>query len=200
MATTEQKPRIYGIMAEFLNPQELYDAVKASKDEGYSKLDAYMPYPVEEICHEVSDHKKSLVSRLVLIGGVSGCLFGFFFQSWTMGSFGKEFQDLTYAVTGGYSGYPFNIGGRPYFSWPAFIPVAFELTILLGAFSAVFGMFALNRLPEPYHPVFNVESFKRATTDRFFLLLESEDEKFDEAGTRSFLESLGPQEVNDVDW
>lgn len=199
MANTVKKPRIHGIMAEFLNPQELFDAVKASKDEGYSKLDAYMPYPVEEICHEVCDHKKSLVSRLVLIGGITGCTFGFCFQMWAMGGFGSEFQDLTHQISG-YSGYPFNIGGRSYMSWPAFIPVSFELTILFGAFSAVFGMFALNRLPEPYHPVFNVESFSRATTDRFFLVLESEDELFDEEKTRSFLESLGPQEINDVDW
>lgn len=200
MAITKVKPPTYGLMAEFLSPQELFDAVKASKDEGYSKLDAYMPYPVEEISHEVCDHKKSLVSRIVLIGGMSGCIFGFLFQAWSMGSFGQEFQDLTYQLTGGYSGYPFNIGGRPYFSWPAYIPVAFESTILLGAISAVVGMFALNGLPQPYHPVFNVESFERASTDRFFLVLESEDEKFDQASTRSFLEGLGPQEVTDVDW
>jgi len=158
-----------------------------------------MPHPGEESWHEGSNHKKPVVSWRVLNGGLGGCLFGFFFQAWLMGAFGKEFQEFTYALIG-YSGYPFNIGGRPYFSWPAFIPVAFELSILLGAFSAVFGMFALNGLPQPYHPVFNVESFERATTDRFFLVLESEDEKFDQAGTRTFLEGLGPQEVNHVDW
>ncbi|MEM6796233.1 MAG: DUF3341 domain-containing protein [Acidobacteriota bacterium] len=196
---TLDKPRIYGLMAEFLTPQELYDAVKASKEEGYDDLDAYMPYPVEDICHEVSNHKKSLVSRLVLVGGITGCTFGMLFQIWAMGGFGKEFQDLTYAAIG-YSGYPFNIGGRAYASWPAFIPVAFELTILLGAFSAVFGMFALNRLPQPYHPVFNVPSFVRATDDRFFLVIESTDVNFDEDDTRKFLNGLGPVEVNDVDW
>ena len=92
MATTKNKPPTYGLMAEFLTPQELYDAVKASKDEGYDKLDAFMPYPVEEISHEVCNHEKSLVSRLVLVGGLAGCIGGFLFQAWTMGSFGEDFQ------------------------------------------------------------------------------------------------------------
>lgn len=200
--TTIEKPPIYGLMAEFLNPQELYEAVKKVKAEGYEKLDAFMPYPVEEISHEVCDHQKSKVSLIVLIGGLTGCLFGFFFQCWTMGVdawWMAPIQTLTYEVFG-YSGYPFNIGGRPYFSWPAFIPVSFELTILFGAFSAVIGMFALNGLPQPYHPVFNVPSFERASVDRFFLVIESEDPKFETGATRDLMAGLGAQEVTDVDW
>lgn len=195
---SETKAPIYGQMAEFLNPQQLYDAVVAARAAGYHHLDAYMPYPVEEISHEVAHHKKSKVSLIVLCGGLTGGLTGIMFQSWAMGAF-PWLQKLTYAIFG-VTGYPFNIGGRPYFSWPAFIPVTFELTILFSAFSAVIGMLALNGLPAPYHPVFNVKAFERATVDRFFLVIESEDEKFDLQKTRSFLQGLGPQEVTDVDW
>lgn len=199
MASTHEKQApIYGIMAEFLNPQELLDAVKQTRAAGYAKLDAYMPYPVESISHEVSDHKKSPVSKIVLCGGLTGALTGITFQGWAMGAF-PLLQDLTYKLFG-YSGYAFNIGGRDYFSWPAFIPVTFELTILFSAFSAVIGMFAVNGLPAPYHPVFNVKSFERASVDRFFLVIESEDPKFDQQSTTTFLEGLHPQEVTAVPW
>jgi hypothetical protein len=195
---TPSKNAIYGLMAEFLNPQQLLDAVKRVNAEGYEKVDAFTPYPVEAINHEVCHHKKSVVSKIVLCGGLTGGTFGFLFQSWAMGAFGWA-QDLTYAISG-QSGYAFNIGGRDYFSWPAFIPVTFELTILFSAFSAVIGMFVVNGLPAPYHPVFNVDRFERATVDRFFLVIESEDPKFDAARTRSFLEGLAPQDVSDVAW
>lgn len=196
---TPPKPAIYGLMAEFLNPQQLLDALKKVHAEGYEKLDAYTPYPVEEINHEVCHHKKSVVSKIVLCGGLTGAAFGFLFQCWAMGSLGP-LQDIGYKIFG-YAGYAFNIGGRPYFSWPAFIPVTFELTILFSAFSAVIGMFAVNGLPAPYHPVFNVDRFERATVDRFFLVIESADPKFDTARTRTFLEGLHPQgDVSEVAW
>ena len=115
-------------------------------------------------------------------GGLTGALVGFGLQLWISSS-----------------AYPLNIGGRPYNSWPAFIPVTFELTILLAAFAAVVGMFSLNKLPEPYHPVFNVPSFERATQDRCFLLIEAKDPKFDKEETRAFLEGLGPEEVSHVE-
>lgn len=199
MATaTTQKHPLYGLMAEFTTPQALFDAIVKAKEEGYEKLDAHLPYPVEEICHEVSNHKRSKVSMIVFIGGLTGACFGFLFQSWAMGAI-PWLQDLTHQIFQ-YQGYPFNIGGRPYLSWPAFIPVTFELTILFGAFAAVIGMFALNGLPSPYHPVFNVERFARHSVDRFFLVLESEDPKFDTAATRAFLESQGADAVMDVDW
>lgn len=196
---TPPRHAIFGLMAEFLNPQELLDALKKVHAEGYEQLDAYTPYPVEEINHEVCHHKKSVVSKIVLCGGLTGATFGFLFQCWAMGSLGP-LQDIGYKLFG-YAGYAFNIGGRPYFSWPAFIPVTFELTILFSAFSAVIGMFAVNGLPAPYHPVFNVDRFERATVDRFFLVIESADPKFDTARTRAFLEGLHPQgDVAEVAW
>lgn len=198
MATKTQKHPLFGLMAEFETPQALYDAVKASHEEGYSELDAHTPFPVEEICHEVAQHKRSKVSAIVFVGGLVGALTGLFLQAWTMGSF-PWLQELTHELIG-YQGYPFNIGGRPLFSWPAFIPVTFELTILFGAFSAVIGMFLLNGLPAPYHPVFNVERFERASVDRYFLVIESEDPKFETDSTRAFLEGLGPDAVMDVEW
>ncbi len=181
MATSEEKSQ-YGLLASFVTPQELLDAVRQAKAGGYRKMDAFTPYPVEPISEEIEDHKKSKVPLLVLIGGLTGAAVGFGLQYWTS------------AVD-----YPINIGGRPLNSWPAFIPATFELTILFAAFAAVVGMFALNKLPQPYHPVFNVESFERATQDRCFLLIEAEDPQFDPQETRAFLETLGPEEVSDVE-
>ncbi len=177
------KTPTYGLLARFVTPQELLDAVLGAKAAGYSSMDAFTPYPVEAVSEEIENHQKSKVPLLVLIGGVTGALTGFGFQQWIS-----------------HVGYPLNIGGRPFNSWPAFVPATFELTILFAAFAAVVGMFALNRLPEPYHPLFNVESFERATQDRCFLLIEAEDPEFDQQQTREFLETLGPEEVNDVDW
>ena len=172
----------YGLMAEFLTPQALLDAVQRVKSEGFQKIDAFTPYPVEPVSEEIEDHKKSKVSLLVLLGGLTGAAVGFGFQLWISSA-----------------AYPLNIGGRPLNSWPAFIPATFELTILFAALSAVVGMFALNKLPEPYHPVFNVPNFERASQDRCFLLIEAADPKYDAEETRSLLESLGPEEVHDVE-
>ena len=174
---------LYGHMAQFATAQELLDAVHATQAEGYDALDAFTPYPVEAVSEAIEHHRRSKVPLLVLIGGITGCLFGFGMQWYTA------------AVD-----YPVNIGGRPLLSWPAFVPVTFETTILFAAFTAVIGMFALNRLPEPYHPVFNVAAFERASQDRCFLLVESRDPKFDATATRSFLEGLsGVEEVHDVE-
>lgn len=178
-----EKAGIYGLMAEFISPQALLDASLAAKREGYSVMDAFTPFPIEEVSEEIENHQPSKVPLVVLIGGLTGTAFGFGLQWWVS------------AVD-----YPLNIGGRPLFSWPAFIPVAFEATILFAAFSAVIGMIALNRLPEPYHPVFNVEGFERALQDRYFLLVESRDPEFDPEETRGFLAGLGPKEVHAVDW
>ena len=177
------KTGTYGLLAQFVTAQELLDAVLSAKSDGYSVMDAFTPYPVEPISEEIENHRKSKVPLLVLIGGLTGALCGFGLQLWVSSA-----------------AYPLNIGGRPLNSWPAFIPAAFEMTILFAAFSAVVGMFALNKLPEPYHPLFNVESFERATQDRCFLLIEAVDPKFDQQATRAFLEGLGPEEVHDVDW
>ena len=182
MATKPGSAGTYGLLARFVTPQALLDAVRQAKARGYRKMDAFTPYPVEPISEEIEDHKKSKVSLLVLLGGLTGAAVGFGFQLWVSSA-----------------AYPLNVGGRPLNSWPAFIPATFEMTILFAAFAAVVGMFALNKLPQPYHPVFNVPSFERASQDRCFLLIEAEDPSFDPAETRAFLESLGPEEVSDVD-
>jgi len=172
---------LHGLMAEFTSPDTLAAAIEKVQAEGYAELDAYTPYPIEHVNELIAHHKRSKVPLLVLLGGIAGCLGGFGLQTWTS------------AID-----YPLNVGGRPLFSWPAFIPVTFETTILFAAFAAVFGMVLLNRLPEPYHPVFNVEAFERASVDRFFLLVEAADERFDREATRELLEGLGAHEVHDV--
>ncbi len=177
------KSGTYGLLAQFVTAQDLLDAVRSAKGDGYGVMDAFTPYPVEPVSEEIENHRKSKVPLLVLIGGLTGAAAGFGLQLWVSSA-----------------AYPLNIGGRPLNSWPAFIPAAFEMTILFAAFTAVVGMFALNKLPEPYHPLFNVESFERATQDRCFLLIEAADPKFDQQATRAFLEGLGPEEVHDVDW
>ena len=181
MAETGPGAGLYGYLAEFKDAQSLLDAVHATQAEGYDALDAFTPYPVEPVSEAIEHHRRSKVPLLVLLGGTAGALFGFGLQWYTA------------AVD-----YPLNVGGRPLLSWPAFIPVTFETTILFAAFAAVFGMFALNRLPEPYHPVFNVAAFERASQDRCFLLVEAKDPKFDAVATRAFLEGLGAEEVHDV--
>jgi hypothetical protein len=175
-------PPVYGLLAEFRSPQALLDAVDKAQAEGYSRMDAFTPYPVEAVSEAIEHHKRSRVPLLVLCGGLTGACVGFGLQLWAAST-----------------AYPMNIGGRPLNSWPAFIPVTFELTVLFAAFSAVFGMIILNRLPQPYHPVFNVERFERATQDGFFLLLEAEDPRFDLPATRAFLQGLGADEVHDVE-
>jgi len=174
---------VYGLMAEFYAPQQLLEAVEKTQAAGYAALDAYTPFPVEAISEAIAHHKKSKVPLLVLIGGLTGAAVAYALQYWSS------------AIA-----YPMNIGNRPLHSWPAFIPPTFELTVLFASFAAVFGMFILNKLPEPYHPVFNVPAFERASIDRCFLVIESQDPKFDVQGTRVFLEGLGANEVTDVAW
>jgi Alternative complex III, ActD subunit len=168
-------------MAEFESPTALVAAAHRTREDGYRKFDAYTPFPIEEL-HEAIDATHTGVPLLVLLGGIVGGFSGFGLEYWVS------------AVA-----YPLNIGGRPYDSWPAFIPITFELTVLFASLTAVFGMLALNRLPKPYHPVFNAPRFELASRDRFFLCIESADPKFDVAATRRFLESLGPREVTDVE-
>ena len=170
---------LYGLMAEFTKPSELIAATRKAKAAGYRKMDAYSPYPVEEVSEELLHNDK--LPLLVLCGGVAGLLFGLALQYWIS------------AVD-----YPMNIGGRPAASWPAFVPPAFETTILFAALAAVFGMIGMNGLPRPYHPAFNVERFSLASRDRFFLCIEASDPKFDRAETEKFLSSLNPHVVSEV--
>jgi len=172
---------VHGILAEFKSPYAVVAAAKRVHDAGYTKVDAYSPYPIEELA-EALGHHHSWLPLLVLLGGITGCLAGYALQFWS----------ATIA-------YPMNIGGRPIHSWPAFIVPTFETTILFAAGTAVLGMLALNGLPEPYHPVFNVPQFARASKDRFFIVIEARDPKFDADRTWSFLTSLGPRSVSEVD-
>jgi hypothetical protein len=174
------KPPIYGLIAEFDNANALVAGARAAREAGYQKMDAYSPFPLEELS-EALGIRHTRLPLLVLIGGLVGAVGGYLLQYWT-------------AVID----YPLNIGGRPQHSWPAFIPVTFELTILVAALTAVLGMLALNGLPMPYHPVFNVPRFALATRDRFFLCIEATDAKYDRHGTEEFLRSLSPREVSEV--
>ena len=168
---------IYGLMAEFESPGGLVAAARAAHEQGYRKLDAYSPFPIEEL-HEALGKHHTRLPLIVLIGGIVGGLAGYGLQYWTS-----------------VIAYPLNIGGKPLHSWPAFIPVTFEMTILGAALSAVLGMLALNGLPQPYHPVFNVPRFALASRNRFFLVIQAEDKKFGLETTREFLQSLEPREV-----
>jgi hypothetical protein len=171
---------VYGVLAEFDDPNALVAATARAYREGYRRMDAYSPFPIEEL-HEALGGHHTRLPLIVLIGGIFGGLGGYALQYWTQ------------AIA-----YPINVGGRPYHSWPAFIPVTFECTILAAALSAVLGMIALNGLPMPYHPVFNVPRFALASRNRFFLCIEAADPKFDVERTRRFLETLEPREVTTV--
>ncbi len=177
----KKAPDIYGIMAEFDTPKAIVAAARQAYEAGYRKMDAYTPFPIEELAEAIGFHKNRL-PLLVLIGGLIGCIGGYLLQYY-----------LSVIA------YPINVGGRPLHSWPAFIPPTFETTVLIAAFFAVFGMLALNGLPQPYHPVFNVPRFELASRTHFFLCIEASDPKFDLVQTRRFLESLGASEVTDVE-
>src|SRR6185436_262583 len=167
---------VYGLMAEFETPNALVAATERAHREGYRRMDAYSPFPIEELHEALGAHHTRLPLSVLI-----GCIGGYSLQYWVS----------TMA-------YPINVGGKPLHSWPAFIPITFECTILVAALSAVLGMLALNGLPMPYHPVFNVSRFALASRNRFFLCIESRDAKFDTEGTRTFLETLGAREVSTV--
>lgn len=170
-------PRVWGMLAEFERPDELLVAARRAREAGYRRMDAYTPFPI----HGLSDAlglRPSKLPLIVLVGGLIGCVTALAMQ-W--------FSSTVH--------YPMNVGGRPFASWPAFIPITFELTVLFASGAAVFGMLGMNGLPMPYHPVFNAPRFAFASRDRFFLGVEARDAKFDLAETRAFLESLGAREI-----
>jgi hypothetical protein len=172
---------LYGVMGEFETPEQLVAAAKKARAAGYKHVDAYTPFPIEGLAEAIGFHWTA-VPLLTLIGGIGGGLTGFGLQYWCA------------AIT-----YPQNIGGRPLNSWVAFIPITFELTVLGASLVSAIGMLALNRLPQPYHPVFNVDRFSaHASTDRFYLVIEARDPKFDLAGSARFLQEVSAQHVTEV--
>jgi hypothetical protein len=177
-----RRPGLYGLMAEFREPTELVAAVARLREAGYTRIDAFTPMPIEGLAELIGFRERRL-PLVVLAGGLVGAVAGYGLQYWV-------------SVVD----YPINVGGRPLHSWPAFIPVTFELTILCAALAAVLGLLALNGLPMPYHPVFNAPRFAFASRDRFFLLVEASDPLFDRRGTRALLASLGPREVVEVEY
>ena len=181
MSHEETAPTLYGLMAEFDTPGALVAAAEKARLAGYRKLDAYSPIPIEEL-NEALALPRTRLPKLVFIGGLLGGI----------GGFALEYFSAAIA-------YPMNIGGRPFNSWPQFIPVMFETTVLGAALTCFVGMWALNRLPQPYHPVFNVAAFARASTDRFFLVIETADPAFKVDDTRRILQGLHPVGVSDVE-
>jgi hypothetical protein len=173
-------PEIHGAMAEFDTPEELLEACHQAYSAGYRKMDAYAPLPVEGLAEAIG-FKRNKVAFCVLIAGICGVIGGFGLLEW-----------ITVIA------YPHNVGGRPLNSWPAYIPITFECMILLSALTALVSMLAMNGLPKPYHPVFNVPAFERASIDRFFLCIESRDPNFRTEDTLEFLRSLGGREVSVV--
>jgi hypothetical protein len=174
-------PPLYGIMAEFEGPNELVQAARRTYEAGYRRINGYSPYPIEELSEAIGFTHTSL-PLIVFIGGVLGGIGGFLMQYWIE-----------------VINYPINVGGKPYNSWPAFIPITFECTVLAAAFSAVLGMLILNKLPQPYHPVFNAPNFALATRDRFFLVVEANDVKYNHDAVVELFKSLNALEINDVE-
>ncbi len=168
-----QKQELFGVLAEFESPRTLFHGCEKIRDAGYKRWDAYSPFPVHNL-EKAMGIPASKVPWIVLAGGLTGASLGFFMQWWIS------------AVD-----YPLIIAGKPLVSWPAFIPVTFELMVLFSALGAVFGMLALNRLPQPYHPLFQSKNFERVTDDKFFVAIESRDPQFDATSTAEFLESVG---------
>lgn len=178
----ELKTGLYGLAAEFDTPDDIIEATKQVKRAGYSRIDAFSPYPVEELS-ELIIKRPTRLPWLIFLGGVVGCIGGYLLQYWTQ------------AIE-----YPLNVGGRPYNSWVSFLPVTFECTILLASLTAVFGMLFLNGFPQPYHPIFNVPRFDLASRNRFFLLIEAADPKFNRTDTSGLLNRLNAREVTDVEY
>lgn len=164
---------MHGLMAEFLSADQILIATRRARQAGYRDMDAYAPYPVRGLAEELG-MRGTKIPTLVLVAGLIGGGVGFFMQFFSM------------AID-----YPLNVGGRPLNSWPVFIPITFEVLVLVASFSAVLGMFYLSGLPKPYHPVFNVPQFVRASQDRFFLCIEATDPQFDAGATARFLAALG---------
>ena len=176
----EPASTLHGVMAEFDSGQACVDAARRVASEGFTRFEAYTPVPLEEL-NDIIHVKRSRLSLATLIGGLTGMATGFALQYWAS-----------------VIEYPLNVGGRPYASWPSFVVPSYELTILFSALTATFFMIIANGLPQPYHPVFNVPRFSMASSDKFFIVVETSDPKFDATGTAAFLEGVGAKGVYEV--
>lgn len=174
------KNPIHGMVAEFDGPEEILEAAQKARDAGYTKMEAYTPFPVHGLI-DIVDKEDHRIKWMIFFGGAFGAAAGYGLQWWTS------------AVA-----YPHNVGGKPLQSWPAFIPVTFECMVLFASLTAVVGMLGLNGLPRPHHPIFNAKNFEFASRTKFFLCIEVEDEKYDASETKTFLESLKPVQVSEV--
>lgn len=181
MHTNEPTNRLHGVMAEFDSGQALVDAARQTMAQGFTKVEAYSPVPIEEL-NDVIHRQRTILPKLVLAGGIAGMATGFALQYWAS-----------------VIAFPMNIGGRPQASWTTFIVPSYELTILFAALTAAIGMIVLSGLPQPYHPVFNVDRFSLASSDKFFLVVESHDPKFDPHATSDFLKTTGAKGVYEVE-
>jgi hypothetical protein len=173
-------PTVYGLLAEFATGDDMAAATRKAKAAGYNHMDCYSPYPVGDAA-DALNFPKSEMGAVMFIGGLTGAFSGFLMQYWCN----------TY-------GYALNVGGRPYFSWPSFVPITFEMMVLTAALSGLFGLIAICGLPRYNHPLFNSKTFDRATRDRFFLCIESTDPQYDAVATRTFLNDLNPLSVEEV--
>lgn len=171
---------VWGVMAEYDTADGLVAATRKAADAGYTRMDGYSPYPVGEVADALG-FPRSEIGAVMFIGGLCGATLGFGMMTWA-------------SVVD----YPINIGGKPFWSWPQFIPITWELLVLTASLTGVFGLFGLCGLPQPYHPVFNVPNFARATRDRFFLVIETADPKFDLAGVKAFMTTTGALSVEEV--
>jgi hypothetical protein len=181
MPTRESSHPLHGVMAEFESSQALVDAARRSVAHGYTRMEGYSPVPIEEL-NDIIHKRRSILPSIVLAGGLTGMATGFALQYWAS-----------------VIEFPMNVGGRPQASWPTFIVPSYELTILFASLSAAIGMIVLNGLPQPYHAVFNVPRFSLASSDKFFLVIESTDPRFELQSTRAFLSGLNPKGVYDVE-
>ena len=180
MATETPTTALHGVMAEYDTGPALVEAARRTMPQGFSKVEAYSPVPIEEL-NDIIHQRRTILPKLVLAGGLTGMATGFALQYWAS-----------------VIEYPMNVGGRPMASWTVFIVPSYELTILFAALTAAIGMALLSGLPQPYHPVFNVPRFSMASSDKFFLVVESGDPKFDATATSRFLLGLGAKGVYDV--
>ena len=180
MSYHQEEPTLYGLVAEFDDAHVLVAAAERVRDAGYTHTDAHVPFPIHGLA-EALGMRRTILPWIVLTCGLLGCIGGFTLQYWVS-----------------VDAYPVNVGGRPLNSWPSFIPVTFECTILLAGLSTLFGMLALNGLPRLHHPVFNTPHFERATGNGYFLCIESSDPKFDLDKTRDLMNDLGAKVVSEV--